>query len=210
MIEGIIFDLDGVLVSTDKLHYLAWKKIADKEGVYFDEVINNKLRGVSRMASLEIVLSNSKKQYSEEQKNKLAEEKNKYYVESLSSLSINSLLDNVLETLIILKKKNIKMAIGSASKNTRRILIQLQLLDYFDIVVDGEMVSKPKPNPEVFLKAQELLGIDKDKLLVVEDADSGVLAAAAAGIKCCGLKEAAKNKKCTYPLNNIIEILKLI
>jgi len=210
MIKGVIFDLDGVLVCTDKLHYQAWKKIADKEGIYFDEEINNRLRGVSRMESLDIVLSNSTKKYTVEEKEKLAEEKNQYYVNSLASLDRSYLLDNVLKTLLILRKNNIRLAIGSASKNTRRILIQLQIIDYFDVVVDGNMVENPKPNPEVFTKAKELLNIENDKLLVVEDACSGVEASKNAGIRVCGIKEASKHKLCDFPIKNIFELIDII
>lgn len=210
MIKGIIFDLDGVIVTTDHLHYLAWKKIADKEHIYFDEKINNQLRGVSRMASLDIILKNASKIYSKEEKIKLAEEKNKIYVKSLSALDRSFLLNNVLETLIILKKKNIKLAVGSSSKNTRRILIQLKLIDYFDVIVDGTMIKNPKPDPEVFLKAKDLLGVKTNEVLVVEDAYAGIDAANAGKMASCGINGADDYIKATYKLKDISELLNLI
>ncbi len=183
MIKAVIFDLDGVIVSTDDCHYEAWKKLADEEGIYFDRKINDRLRGVSRMASLEIVLEGSKKAYTQEEKEKLAERKNGYYKEFIKKLTPNDILPGVMDNLEELKKNGIKIAIGSSSKNTPIILKQIGLCGYFDAVSDGNNISKSKPDPEVFLKAAEMLKIPPENCLVVEDADAGIEAGKNGGMK---------------------------
>ena len=175
-IKAVIFDLDGVIVSTDSCHYKAWKMIADRENIYFDETINNRLRGVSRMQSLEIVLERADKEYSEEEKKALAEDKNEIYKELIKCLTPEDILPGVIDNLQVLKEKGIKIAIGSSSKNTALILKQIGLENYFDAVSDGNNITKSKPDPEVFLKAAQMLNIEPEKCLVVEDADSGVIA----------------------------------
>ena len=175
-IKAVIFDLDGVIVSTDSCHYKAWKMIADRENIYFDETINNRLRGVSRMQSLEIVLERADKEYSEEEKKALAEDKNEIYKELIKCLTPKDILPGVTDNLRVLKEKGIKIAIGSSSKNTALILKQIGLENYFDAVSDGNNITKSKPDPEVFLKAAQMLNIEPEKCLVVEDADSGVIA----------------------------------
>ena len=141
MIKGIIFDLDGVILSTDKFHYLAWKQIADQEGIYFDEKINNRLRGVSRMDSLNIVLERSNKEYTDSEKINLANQKNEIYINLLEQLNIESVSRNVISTLHELKKKGLKLAIGSSSKNTKLILNKVGLTSLFDVIVDGNMIN---------------------------------------------------------------------
>nr|MCR4718254.1 beta-phosphoglucomutase [Bacillota bacterium] len=174
MIKAVIFDLDGVIVSTDDCHYEAWKKLADEEGIYFDRKINDRLRGVSRMASLEIVLERANKAYTEEEKAKLAKRKNGYYRDFIKKLTPNDILPGVMDNLEELKKNGIKIAIGSSSKNTPIILKQIGLCGYFDAVSDGNNISKSKPDPEVFVKAAEMLKIPPKNCLVVEDADAGI------------------------------------
>ena len=210
MIKGVIFDLDGVIVTTDNLHYLAWKKIADQEGIYFDREINNRLRGVSRMESLEIILERANKTYTDEEKLALATTKNDEYVLSLSSISKDDLLPGVLDTLLTLKEKGIKLAIGSSSKNTRTILKQLEIEEMFDVIVDGTMISKSKPDPEVFTKAKDLLKLDETEVLVVEDAEAGIDASNAAHIRSCGINGADKYEKSFYKLNKISDLLDII
>lgn len=210
MIKGVIFDLDGVIVSTDKYHYLAWKKIADEENIYFDEIINNRLRGVSRMESLEIILEKANKKYTNEEKLILASKKNEIYKESLKELTRKDVSIEVIETLDYLKEKEIKMAIGSSSRNTMLILSSIELLDYFDEIVDGNQISKSKPDPEVFVKACDKLKLLKEECIVVEDAVSGVLAAINGGFKVCGINDARKFEKTTYSINNLKDILKYI
>ena len=181
-IEAVIFDLDGVIVSTDECHYRAWKKTADEEGIYFDRKINDRLRGVSRMDSLETVLERAERLYTDEEKVELAERKNNYYKEYIKKLTKDDILNGVNENLAELKAKGIKVAIGSSSKNTPDILKYIGLDNYFDAVSDGNNITKSKPDPEVFLKAADMLGVPYEKCLVVEDADSGIEAGKRAGM----------------------------
>ena len=183
MIKAVIFDLDGVIVSTDDCHYRAWKRMADEEGIYFDREINNRLRGVSRMASLDIVLEMANREYSEDEKQALAEKKNNYYKKLICELTPNDILPGAMETLEELKKNGIKIAIGSSSKNTPIILKQIGLDTYFDAISDGNNITHSKPDPEVFLKAAEMLGVAPEHCMIVEDADAGIEAGKRAGMK---------------------------
>ena len=175
--KGIIFDLDGVICYSDKFHYEAWKRIADEEGICFDEKVNARLRGVSRMESLDIILEKAKRTYSDAEKKELADKKNAYYVKLLENMSTEHMASGVKETLESLKMAGIKTAIGSSSKNTRLIMDKLKLSSYFDAVSDGTMIRNSKPDPEVFLKAAELLELSPFECLVVEDAVAGIEAA---------------------------------
>ena len=183
MIKTVIFDLDGVIVSTDECHYKAWKRMADEEGIYFDKEINNRLRGVSRADSLEIILERAEKEYSDSEKRAMAKHKNDYYKEFIAGLTPNDILPGAMKTLEELKSNGIKIAIGSSSKNTPIILKRIGLDNYFDAVSDGNNISKSKPDPEVFLKAADMLGIPYAKCAIVEDADAGVEAGKRAGMK---------------------------
>lgn len=183
MIKAVIFDLDGVIVSTDDCHFRAWKRMADEEGIYFDREINNRLRGVSRMASLDIVLERAKREYSESEKQELAERKNEYYKELICELTPDDILPGVMDKLEKLKENGIKIAIGSSSKNTPIILKQIGLDGYFDAVSDGNNITHSKPDPEVFLKAAEMLNIPPEDCMIVEDADAGIEAGKRAGMK---------------------------
>ena len=198
--KAVIFDLDGVICFTDKYHYQAWKEMADGIGVYFDEVINNRLRGVSRMASLDIILERSEKSYKEKEKEKLAAQKNEIYKKLLEQMSPADLSDEVKNTLDELRKRGYKLAIGSSSKNTKMILKQLGLDGYFDAISDGTNITHSKPDPEVFLKAAQFLGMDPEACLVVEDALAGIDAAVAGGFESAGVGEAATHEKVTYPM----------
>lgn len=208
--KGIIFDLDGVLVHTDKYHYLAWKQIADRLGIYFDEKINNKLRGVSRMASLEIILEGSTKKFSDEQKQKLAEEKNSVYRQYLEGLTQRDLGEGVLQTLDKLKTMGLKLAVGSSSRNAVLILKKTCIYGFFDAVWDGNNIVKTKPDPEVFIKAADMLGLLCGQCLVVEDAVSGVLAATAANMDCAAIGDAAKHKIATYNIENFYQLVEIV
>lgn len=207
--KAVIFDLDGVICFTDKYHYLAWKKMADGMGIYFDETINNRLRGVSRMESLEIILERCNKELTQEEKQALAEEKNKTYVELLGQMTEKDLSSEVKETLDSLRKSGLKLAIGSSSKNAKFILERLGLKDYFDAVSDGTNISKSKPDPEVFIKAAEFLHMAPADCLVVEDAKAGVEAARAGGFDSAGLGEAAESEAVTHAMNSFSDLIKI-
>ncbi|MDD7641224.1 MAG: beta-phosphoglucomutase [bacterium] len=208
--NAVIFDLDGVICFTDQYHYLAWKEMADEIGVYFDETINNRLRGVSRMDSLNIILEKSDKAYTHEQKEALAAKKNAIYVKLLEQMSPADLSDEVKTTLDALRAKGLKLAIGSSSKNTKMILKQIGLGDYFDAISDGTNIVNSKPDPEVFLKAAEFLSEDPKDCLVVEDALAGIEAAVRGGFKSAGLGEAATHEKVTYPMETFRDLLRIV
>lgn len=207
--KGIIFDLDGVICFTDHYHFLAWKSIADKEGIYFDEKINNLLRGVSRMESLEIILKNGNRNYSAAEKQALAEQKNQYYRALLDKMSPSDLPENVRYTLQKLRRTGMRLAVGSSSKNTPLILNRLGLGQFFDAVADGNSITHSKPDPEVFLLAAERLGLAPKDCLVVEDAVSGAQAGHAAGMKVACVGDAAKQKTGDYNLEDISEVLNI-
>ena len=192
-IKGLIFDLDGVLVFTDKFHYQAWKTMADELGVYFDETINHRLRGVSRMDSLEIILERYEgPDLSLREKEKLAEKKNEIYRTLLESMTPDDVTKEVRDTLTKLREKGYKLAIGSSSKNAKFILEKVELKDAFDAISDGNNITKSKPDPEVFLKAAEYLGLPPKACMVVEDAEAGIEAAKKGGMYAAGIGEAAK------------------
>ncbi|SET19640.1 beta-phosphoglucomutase [Pseudobutyrivibrio sp. C4] len=207
--KAVIFDLDGVICFTDKYHYIAWKKLADKNGIYFDEEINNRLRGVSRMDSLEIILERADRTYTAEEKEAMAAEKNASYVELLKEMSPADLSDEVKNTLDELRNRGYKLAIGSSSKNTKMILKQIGLGEFFDAVSDGTNITKSKPDPEVFLKAAEFIGENPADCLVVEDAKAGIEAATAGGFKSAGLGEATEHPSVTYKLGSFKDLLEI-
>lgn len=210
IIKAIIFDLDGVLCSTDEYHYQAWKMLADKLGIYFDREINNRLRGVSRMASLEIVLENANRCFSEEEKHLFAAEKNEAYRELLHNMGPNDLSPVVKSTLDQLRSNGYKLAIGSSSKNAKFILKQLGLQDYFDAVSDGTNIARSKPDPEVFVTAAEYLGVKPEFCLVVEDAVAGIDAAKSGGMYAAGIGDAAEYEKTDYRLGAFSDLLGLL
>lgn len=191
--KAVIFDLDGVICFTDKYHYQAWKALADKLGIYFDEKINNRLRGVSRMASLEIILERADKTYTQEEKEAFAEEKNDNYKELLKNMKESDLSEEVKTTLEELRARGYLLAIGSSSKNTKFILGQLGLGNFFDAIADGTDITHSKPDPEVFLKAAEKLGMKPEDCAVVEDAKAGIEAAKAANMTALALDGDARD-----------------
>lgn len=204
MIRGVIFDLDGVLVSTDELHYEAWKRLAKEIGIAaFGKADNEKQRGVSRMESLQIVLNKGDKSYTEEEKQGMAERKNNYYKEMLETLDDKAVLPGVLTTLRGLQDKKILMAVGSASKNAPSILKRIGLLPYLDGVSSGLDTTRSKPDPEVFLVAADKLGLSPDKCLVVEDSFAGVQAAKAAGMKSLGVGPYYKELQADYEVRSL-------
>ena len=209
-IYAIIFDLDGVICSTDWYHYLAWKSLADRLGIYFDEEINRQLRGVSRMESLEIVLGRHSSDYFAEEKMALAAEKNEIYKSYLSSITPGDLSKEVRMTLHTLRQRGYLLAIGSSSKNTKQILTQLGLGQFFDAIADGTMITKSKPDPEVFLLAASMLGVSPENAIVIEDAESGIRAAKSGRFRAIGIKSDGNDPDSDITiksLKNLIDIL---
>lgn len=210
MKHGIIFDLDGVLLSTDEMHFQAWKSVADELCVPFDRTVNNRLRGVSRMESLEIILERSPRSFSREEKEALAERKNNRYRTLLKSLTSDAVAPETRETLSALKARGLKLAVGSSSKNTKLILSLTGLDGYFDAVSDGTNITRSKPDPEVFLKAAEYIHLRPEDCAVVEDAVAGIDAANAGGFTSIGIGDAAAYEKTMIKIHNLSEILQQI
>jgi len=206
-IKAVIFDLDGVIVTTDHFHYKAWKQLSDDEGIYFDKEINQRLRGISRMDSLNILLEKSSETYPKEEKKELAERKNNYYKKLIKTLTPKDILPGVKDLIEDLKLNNIKIAIGSSSKNSPAILQYIGLYEIFDVIIDGNQISHSKPNPEVFLKAAKKLRIDPKDCLVIEDAKAGVQAAIEGGMKVLAVGFAATCcKKSTLSKKDLTQI----
>lgn len=186
-----IFDLDGVICDTTKYHYQAWKKIAEKVKVNFTKMDNEKLKGVSRMTSLDILLSEKANLYSPEEKVELAEEKNKLYVNYIRELTENDILPGVNDFLTECRSVGYRIALGSASKNSNMILEQLRMKEIFDYIVDGTMVSKAKPNPAVFVKSMNYFKLEPLDCIVFEDAQAGIKAANKAGMMSVGIGDSS-------------------
>ncbi|MEH2317275.1 beta-phosphoglucomutase [Nostoc sp.] len=189
-IQGFIFDLDGVLTDTAELHYLAWKKLADEEGIPFNREANDALRGVSRRASLMLILGD--RRYSEAQIQEMMERKNRYYVELMQNMTAKDLLPGAIALLDELRQAGIKIGIGSASKNAQTVIERLGIADKVDAIADGYSVEQPKPAPDLFLYAAKQLGVEPGQCVVVEDAAAGVDAALAAGMWAVGLGPAER------------------
>jgi len=199
MIKAVIFDLDGVLVSTDIMHYEAWKKLAEKLQIKnFTKEDNLRQRGVSRMASLEVLLEKSEKAYTQQEKEAFAQEKNEYYITLLKNLTPDDVLPGVLTVFHALKQRGILIGIGSASKNTPEILERTGLGNYIDQVSCGLDITRSKPDPQVFLVAAQKLGVNPADCLVVEDADSGIQAAKAGGMYALAVGSAFGNTQADY------------
>lgn len=186
-VKGCIFDLDGVICNTAEYHFLAWKDLADQLGIPFTKQDNERLKGVSRMESLEILLSLGSGSYSEEEKESFADEKNKLYIQYISQIDQSELLPGVKKLLMALRKAGIKIALGSVSKNASAIIDRLEIRPLFDGIIDGTHVTHAKPDPEVFLLGAQTLGFRPDECVVFEDAAAGVQAAHRAGMKCVGI-----------------------
>jgi len=206
MLKGVIFDLDGVLVSTDEFHFRSWEKISEEEGIHFTWEMNNYFRGVGRMECVEILITNSGKKYSQEEKQMIAIRKNNYFAESLSALDKSVILPGTIELLTELKNKNIMMAVGSNSRNAKSIIYKLNLQGYFNNITDGYDIRKSKPDPEVFLLAAKRMGYLPNECVVVEDAVAGIEAAHAAGMKALGIGTAERLTKADKVINNLSEI----
>ena len=208
--RGIIFDLDGVICCTDQYHERAWREMAEEFGIYFDPAVSNRLRGVSKEESLEIILEHAGKVFSPEEKKKMAEKKNAIYIKLLDRMSPGDLEEDVRSTLEQLRNRGCLLAIGSSSKNTRKILDKIGLGNYFDAVCDGNEITHSKPDPEVFLKAAGKIGLAVSECLVVEDACAGISAASAGGFDSAGLGDAAKDKNVTWALNTFGDLKNIV
>ena len=210
-LRAAIFDLDGALVFTDQFHYQAWKKMADEMGIYFDEEINNRLRGVSRMDSLEIILERYEGEpLSEQKKQELAAQKNETYRSLLQTMTPADVTDEVRETLAEIRRRGYGIALGSSSKNAKFILERVGLTDAFDRISDGNNITKSKPDPEVFVKAAEYLGERPEDCLVVEDAEAGIDAGIAGGMKTAAIGDAVNCGKADYTLQTFSDLLKIL
>ncbi len=207
--KGIIFDLDGVICSTDEFHYQAWQALADRLNIPFDRERNHLLRGVSRMVCLDIILEKSDKAYTDAEKAALADEKNNTYRRLLSGMSEKDLSEEVRSTLNALRGMGLKMAIGSASRNTPFILERIGLGTFFDAVVDGNAITHSKPHPEVFLTAAERLGLEPRDCVVVEDAHAGVEAAVNGGFRCAAIGDAADDERAAWHLKAFSDLLRI-
>jgi beta-phosphoglucomutase len=202
-VKCCIFDLDGVIVDTAKYHCLAWKRLANELGFDFTEKDNERLKGVSRMASLEILLSIGKVSLSEEDKVALAAKKNAWYVEYISKMNKDEILPGVENFLSTLRASGIKVSLGSASKNSMMILDNLELTRYFDAIIDGNKVSEAKPDPEVFLLGAKELNISPEFCVVFEDAEAGIEAATRAGMRSIGIGSPETLGKATKVIPNL-------
>jgi len=190
-IKGCIFDLDGVIVDTAVYHFSAWKRLANTLGIDFTEAENEKLKGVSRVDSLKLILDWGGVTKTESEQAILAQQKNAWYVEMISEMQPDEILPGVTAFLEDLRKRNIKIALGSASKNARAILEKVSLLHYFDAIIDGTLVTASKPDPEVFIKGAEALNVQPAECIVFEDAEAGVQAAIAGGMRVVGIGDPA-------------------
>ncbi|GGA13233.1 beta-phosphoglucomutase [Paenibacillus marchantiophytorum] len=205
-IQAVIFDLDGVLVHTDRYHYEAWQQLADEEGISFDVSINDRLRGVSRMESLDIILEKSLRSYTKSEKEALADRKNGYYRELLHQLTPSDAADSAVSCIDSCRRHGVKIAIGSSSRNTPIILERIGLAHAFDAIADGNQIARSKPDPEVFLLAAQQLGVDPAHCLVVEDAEAGLAAAERAGMSKAAIGAAYESPLADFRLRSLAEL----
>lgn len=189
-----IFDLDGVIVDTAKYHFLAWKKLANELGITITEQDNERLKGVGRMESLDVILSIGKVKKTREEKELLANKKNEWFVEYIESMKKDEIFPGVYELLSKLKSNKIKVGLASSSKNAQSVIEKLEIGNLFDVVVDGTMITHSKPDPEIFLTASKRLGVGPASCVVVEDAAAGVESAKRAGMKCIGVGDSRQLK----------------
>jgi len=205
-IGACIFDLDGVIVDTAVYHFLAWKRLADQLGIPFTKEDNERLKGVSRMASLEIILEIGGRKLNDNRKQEYATLKNNWYIDYISKMTSDEILPGSLRFINELRDVNVRVAIGSASKNTPLILKQVGILELFDAVADGNNVRNAKPDPEVFYKAASMLGIEPENCVVFEDAIAGVQAALNAGMMCIGVGSANILTKAHFVVSGLNEM----
>lgn len=203
-----LFDLDGVIVDTAKYHFLAWKKIASNFGYELSKENNEKLKGVSRPKCLKIILELSNFDLNENSFSYYLNKKNEIYLEYIKNINSENLLPGISEALNYLKEKNIKIGIGSASKNARFILEKLKLVQFFDVIIDGNQIVNSKPDPEVFLKGSKALGVLPETCVVFEDSDSGIQAAKAAKMTAIAIGTPEKFSNYDFCFTNFLKIVK--
>jgi beta-phosphoglucomutase len=204
--KGFIFDLDGVIVDTAKYHFLAWKNLANSIGIDFTQQQNEQLKGVSRVESLKKILSWADKEISEEEFQQLMAKKNEEYLRYIDKMDADEILPDVNRVLGFLKEKKQSISLGSASKNAKPILKKINLYQKFDAIVDGNNVTKAKPNPEVFLKAAELLNVQPKDCIVFEDSQAGIQAANKAGMISVGIGDKKTLNEANYVFKDFTEI----
>ncbi len=210
-INAVIFDLDGVLVFTDKFHYMAWKSVADRLNIPFDEEDNNRLRGVSRAESLEIILEKyTGTPLSSEDKKKLTDEKNEIYVDLLKQMTRDDVSRSVRRVLSDIRERGYKLAVGSSSRNAKFILERVELEDMFDAISDGTNITHSKPDPEVFLKGADMLDEEPSHCLVVEDAEAGIAAGNAGGMFTAAVGDAVNCHKADYEMFSLSDLLYIL
>ncbi|NMM49985.1 beta-phosphoglucomutase [Marinigracilibium pacificum] len=205
-VKACIFDLDGVIVDTAKYHYLAWKRLAEELGINFTEEDNEELKGVSRMDSLDIILKKGNKEISQERKDELAAKKNDWYLEFVNEMTPGDELPGTLDFLKTLKQNDIKIGLGSSSKNAKLCLTLLDMMDFFDVIVDGTMITKAKPDPQIFLMGAEQLGVAVENTIVFEDAVAGIEAAQNGGFLTVGIGNPDVLNKATIVKPSLAEV----
>ncbi|MCG0278297.1 MAG: beta-phosphoglucomutase [Thermanaeromonas sp.] len=209
---GAIFDLDGVIADTAKYHYLAWKRLADELGLYFDEKINERLKGIGRLESLEIILQENGRYFSRREKEYYANKKNEYYVEMIRRITPKDLLPGVADLISNLKDLGVKLAVASASKNAPAVLKNLGLVEWFDYIVDAGQIKKGKPDPEIFLVAARNIGVKPRECVGFEDSVAGIAALKAAGMFAVGVGDEKRLKDADLVVKDLTpteQILKL-
>ena len=212
MIKACIFDLDGVIVDTAHYHFIAWQRLAKELGISFTATENERLKGVSRMRSLEIILEIGGVHIGQDEMEKLATKKNAWFVEYINAMKADEIYPGVKQLLINIRSKGIKVALASSSKNAETIIAKLDIANLFDAIVDGTMIVNTKPDPEIFLLAASKIGITPADCVVFEDAEAGVEAALAAGMKCVGIGSAEQLGKANEVVKNTadFEVNKLL
>jgi beta-phosphoglucomutase len=185
--KAVIFDLDGVITDTAHYHYLAWKRLAESQGVHFDQAFNENLKGIDRMGSLDLILASSSRTYTQQEKLALADEKNLHYQELISTMSSSDLLPGAVNALNAVRRAGLRIGLASVSKNAFTVLGRLGITDKFDYVVDAATIARGKPDPEIFLKAARELDVAPADCLGVEDAVAGVASIKSAGMFALGI-----------------------
>ncbi|EAD1953066.1 beta-phosphoglucomutase [Listeria monocytogenes] len=207
-LKGVVFDLDGVITDTAHYHYLAWKKTAESIGIEFDEAFNENLKGVSRIDSLLLILKKDGREndFTEEQIEALAADKNDFYVSLLKEITPADVLPGIKELIVDLKKQNLKCAIASVSKNARTVLSALEMEKEFDYIVDAAKITKSKPDPEIFVEACRGLGLETSEVVGIEDAQAGIEAINAAGIVSVGVGSGLRDADMTVKSIGLLDL----